>query len=123
MSRVVEHTQQTPQPTQNGHSAAPSMEAATHPRRPQGRLRVLTHPQDVLALVLRQIDTVNATKDELTIALKGLTDLTKQLTRAYATQTRAIAALQERVKALEAQVGASAQDVARDGGSVPRQAR
>jgi hypothetical protein len=65
----------------------------------------LTHPQDVMALVLRQIDTVNATKDELTIALKRLMDLTKQLARAYAAQAQAIQALQGRVKALEAPAG------------------
>jgi hypothetical protein len=55
-----------------------------------------------MALVLRQIDTVNTTKDELTIALRGLMDLTKQLARAYAAQAQAIQALQGRVKALEA---------------------
>jgi len=71
---------------------------------PEGRPRVLTHPQDVMALVLRQIDTVNANKDELTIALKGLMDLTKQLAQAYAAQAQAIQTLQGRVKALEEQV-------------------
>jgi hypothetical protein len=50
---------------------------------------------------LRQIDNVNATKDELTIALKGLMDLTKQLAQAYAGQTQVIQRLQSRVKALE----------------------
>jgi hypothetical protein len=65
----------------------------------------LARPQDVMALVLRQIDTVNATKDELTIALKRLMDLTKQLARAYAAQAQAIQALQSRVKALEAPAG------------------
>jgi hypothetical protein len=58
-----------------------------------------------MALVWRQIDTVNATKDELTIALKRLMDLTKQLGRAYAAQAQAIQALQDRVKALEAPAG------------------
>jgi hypothetical protein len=58
-----------------------------------------------MALVLRQIDTVNATKDGLTIALKGLIDLTKQLAQAYAAQAQAIQALQRRVKALEAPAG------------------
>jgi hypothetical protein len=54
-----------------------------------------------MALVLRQIDNVNATKDELTSALKGLMDLTKQLAQAYAVQTQAIQRLQSRVKAFE----------------------
>jgi len=94
MSRVTELTQ-------NGHPEAPPAEAAPRSRRSQGRPRVLTHPQDVMALVLRQVDTVNATKDELTIALKRPMDLTKQLARAYATQAQAIQALQARVKTLE----------------------
>jgi hypothetical protein len=58
-----------------------------------------------MALVLRQIDTIHATKDELTIALKRLMDLTKQLARAYAAQAQAIQALQGRVQALEAPAG------------------
>ena len=94
MSRVTE-------PTQNGYPEAPPAEAAPRSRRSQGRPRVLTHPQDVMALVLRQVDTVNATKDELTIALKRPIDLTKQLPRAYATQAQAIQALQARVKTFE----------------------
>src|SRR6266853_2948003 len=81
MSRVTELTQ-------NGHPEAPPAEAAPRSRRSQGRPRVLTHPQDVMALVLRQVDTVNATKDELTIALKRPMDLTKQLARAYVTQAQ-----------------------------------
>jgi hypothetical protein len=64
-----------------------------------------------MALVLRQIDTVNATKDELTIALKGLMDLTKQLARAYVAQAQAIQALQGRVKALEAPAGTGEKSV------------
>jgi hypothetical protein len=51
------------------------------------------------------VDAVNATKDELTIALKGLMDLTKQLAQAYAAQVQAIQGLQGRVKALETPAG------------------
>jgi hypothetical protein len=87
--------------TQNGHPQAPPAEAARRARRPQGRTRVLTNPQDVMALVLRQVDAVNATKDKLIIALKRLMDITKQLARAYAAQAQAIQTLQGRVKALE----------------------
>jgi len=54
-----------------------------------------------MTLVLRQIDAVNTTKDELTITLKGLMDLTKQLAQAYAAQAQAIQELQVRVKAFE----------------------
>jgi len=105
MSEVIEHTQMAHQPMQNGHPEVPLAEAASRPRRAQGRQRVVTHPQDVMALVLRQVDAVNASKDELTIALKGLMDLTKQLAQAYGAQAQAIQALQARVKALEAPIG------------------
>ena len=104
MSMVTEHTQMAhPQP-QHGHPQTAPAEATQRARCPQGRPRVLTHPQDVMALVLRQVDAVNANKDELTIALKGLMDLTKQLAQAYAAQVQAIQGLQGRVKALEEKV-------------------
>jgi hypothetical protein len=101
MSTVTEHTQMVHTQPQHGQPQAPPTEAGRRARRPQRRARVLTHPQDVMALVLRQVDAVNATKDELTIALKGLMDLTKQLAQAYAAQVQAIQGLQGRVKALE----------------------
>jgi hypothetical protein len=101
MSTVTEHAQMAhPQP-QPGQPQAALAEAGWRSRRPQRRPRALTHPQDVMALVLRQVDAVNATKDELTIALKGLMDLTKQLAQAYAAQVQAIQGLQGRVTALE----------------------
>jgi len=98
---VTEHTQMAQPQPQHGQPQTAPAEATRHARRPQGRPRTLTHPQDVMALVLRQVDAVNATKDELTIALKGLMDLTKQLAQAYAAQVQAIQGLQGRVKALE----------------------
>ena len=101
MSTVTEHTQNRPAQT------SPA-EAGRRSQRRQERQRVLTHPQDVMALVLRQIDTVNTAKDDLTIALKGLMDLTKQLAQAYLVQAQAIQELQGRVKALETPVGSSA---------------
>jgi hypothetical protein len=105
MSTVTEHTQMAhPQP-QNEHPQTAPTEAGRRARRPQGRPRALTHPQDVMAVVLRQVDAVNATKDELTIALKGLMDLTKQLAQAYAAQVQTIQGLQGRVKALEEKAG------------------
>ena len=104
MSTVTEHTQIAHPQSQNGHPQASPAEATRRSQRPQGRQRVLTHPQDVMTLVLRQIDAVNATKDELTITLKGLMDLTKQLAQAYAAQKQAMQGLQGRVKALEAQI-------------------
>lgn len=63
--------------------------------------RVISNPNDVAGLVMMQIDQVNAKKDDLTIAIKGLADTTKQLVRAYAQQQQAIAKLAEQVKGLE----------------------
>ncbi len=65
------------------------------------RQRAVNNPNDVANLILMQIDAVNSKKDDLTIAIKGLTDLTKQLTRAYAEHTMTIQKLAERVKELE----------------------
>lgn len=67
--------------------------------------RVISNPGDVAGLVMMQVDAVNAKKDELTIAIKGLTDTTKQLVRAYAEHAKVIAKLQQRIKTLEEQAG------------------
>lgn len=63
--------------------------------------RVISNPGDVAGLVMMQVDNVNAKKDELTIAIKGLTDTTKQLVRAYAEHAKVIQKLQQRVNVLE----------------------
>ena len=63
--------------------------------------RVISSPNDVASLVLMQVDAVNAKKDELTIAIKGLANLAKQLVRAYAQNNQTIKKLQMRVQALE----------------------
>jgi hypothetical protein len=67
----------------------------------KGKPRVISNPNDVAGLVMMQIDNINAKKDDLTIAIKGLTDTSKQLVRAYAQQQQVIARLAERVKKLE----------------------
>jgi hypothetical protein len=72
--------------------------------------RAISHPREVAAVVMAQIHTVNAKKDELTIAMKGLTDLTQQLARAYAGQVQFIEQLVTRVKALEEPAGANARN-------------
>ena len=63
--------------------------------------RVVSRPEDVAGLVLMQIDLVNARKDDLTIAIKGLSDLTRQLVRAYGENTQTIEQLQSQVKKME----------------------
>ena len=59
--------------------------------------RVVSRPEDVAGLVLMQIDLVNARKDDLTIAIKGLSDLTRQLVRAYGENMQTIDQLQSKV--------------------------
>jgi hypothetical protein len=48
-------------------------------------------------------------QDELTLAVKGLADTTRQLARAYAQHTRTIQVLQQRVKTLEGQTASKQQ--------------
>jgi hypothetical protein len=67
----------------------------------KARTRTVSHPREVAALVLTQIDQVNTKKDELTLAIKALTDLTKQLATSYANQMLAIEQLTRRLNALE----------------------
>lgn len=67
----------------------------------KGKPRVLTNPNDIAQLVMLQIDAVNAKKDDLTIAVKGLADTTKQLVRAYGQQAAVIEKLAKRLKDLE----------------------
>lgn len=69
-------------------------------KRPSGQ-RIISRPGDVAGLVMMQVDAVNAKKDELTIAIKGLTDTAKQLVRAYSEHAQAIVKLQQRIKELE----------------------
>ena len=56
---------------------------------------------------MMQIDAVNAKKDELTIAVKGLADTAKQLVRVYAQQAAVIQKLQRKIKELEENKGNS----------------
>jgi hypothetical protein len=67
----------------------------------KSRTRTVSHPREVAALVLTQIDQVNTKKDELTLAIKALADLTKQLATSYANQMLAIEQLTRRLNALE----------------------
>jgi hypothetical protein len=64
--------------------------------------RTVSDPRDVATLIMSRMGMVNAKKDELTIAIKGLSDVTQQLAHAYAEQAKAIEKLVKRVKVLEA---------------------
>ena len=71
----------------------------------QQRTKAISHPREVAAVVMAQMNMVNAKKDELTIAIKGLTDITQQLTQAYAGQVQVIEQLTNRLKVLEEKAG------------------
>lgn len=66
--------------------------------------RVISDPNEVANIVLMQIDAVNDRKNDLTISVKGLTDLAKQLVRVYGEQIVTIQRQQARIQALEAQL-------------------
>lgn len=90
-------TQNALAPDPNGQPGKPIPTSRTRP--PQ----VISHPNDVAALIMAQMNTVSAKKDELTIAIKQLTDTTQQLVRAYAEHTNLIQQLNRKVAELEAE--------------------
>jgi len=85
-----------------GARATPPPGAAAEQAAAAQQPRVVSRPEDVAGLVLMQIDLVNARKDDLTIAIKGLSDLTRQLVRAYGENMQTIDQLQSKVKKLGA---------------------
>src|SRR5262249_60662131 len=66
----------------------------------------LSDPRQNAGVVLGRMKLINTKKDELTIAIKGLTDLTQQLLQAYAGQMQVIEQLATRLKAVEEMAGA-----------------
>ena len=73
--------------------------------RPQST-QAISDPRQVATVIMARMNMVNAKKDELTIAIKGLTDVTQQLARAYAEQMQLIDRLAKRVKAMEVKASA-----------------
>lgn len=71
-----------------------------------GNPRTISNPEDIAKLVMMQIDAINTRKDDLTVALKGLTDTTRQLVRAYAQQAGVIQGMAKKIKELEGKVDA-----------------
>lgn len=80
-------------------NVAPMEGASSAPT--SGASRVISDPNEVATIVLMQIDAVNDRKNDLTIALKGLTDLTKQLMRSYGDLTATVRAQQAKLKEME----------------------
>ena len=81
-------------------AAARPMNNQVKAQRPAGK--AVSDPREVATLVMARMNVVNSKKDELTIAIKGLSDITQQLAMTYAEQLRSIEGLSSRLKALEA---------------------
>jgi hypothetical protein len=77
------------------------------PATPRPQPQAISDPRQIAAVVMARMNLINTKKDELTIAIKGLTDLTQQLVQAYAAQMQAIEQLATRLKALEEKAGVS----------------
>lgn len=69
-----------------------------------GNQRTISNPEDIAKLVMMQIDAINTRKDDLTVALKGLTDTTRQLVRAYARQAAVVQGMTKKLKELEQKI-------------------
>ena len=78
--------------------APPAVEPPTV-QRPQPQ--TISDPRQIAAVVMARMNLINAKKDELTIAIKGLTDLTQQLVQAYAGQMQVTEQLAARLRAVE----------------------
>ena len=72
---MTKGTQESPSPRSDQNStprATPPPGMAAQQAAIAQQPRVVSRPEDVAGLVLMQIDLVNARKDDLTIAIKGL---------------------------------------------------
>jgi hypothetical protein len=82
-------------------------QAADIPAANRPQINVVSDPREIATAVMARMNLINAKKDELTMAIKGLTDLTQRLVRAYAGQMQVIEQLATRMKALEETAGAN----------------
>ena len=84
-----------------------STPAVDTPVVPRPQPQPISDPRQIAAVVMARMNLINTKKDELTIAMKGLTDLTQQLLQAYAAQMQVIEQLATRLKAVEEKAGAN----------------
>ena len=80
-------------------------QAMDTPTAPRPQPQTISDPRQIASVVMARMNLINAKKDELTIAIKGLTDLTQQLVQAYAAQMQVIEQLATRLKAVEETAG------------------
>jgi len=78
------------------------------PAAPRPQPQAISDPRQIATVVMARMNLINTKKDELTIAIKGLTDLTQQLVQAYAGQMQLIEQLATRLKAVEEPASAQA---------------
>jgi hypothetical protein len=102
MTKGTQESSSAPADQRTSPRATPPPGAAAAQAVAPQQPRVVSRPEDVAGLVLMQIDLVNARKDDLTIAIKGLSDLTRQLVRAYGENMHTIEQLQLKVNKLGA---------------------
>ncbi len=100
MTKGTQESASTRDDQNPGSRATPPPGAAADQAAAAQQPRIVSRPEDVAGLVLMQIDLVNARKDDLTIAIKGLSDLTRQLVRAYGENMQTIDQLQSKLKKL-----------------------
>ena len=98
MTKGTQDSASKPAEAPSGKRATPPPGVAADQAAAAQQPRVVSRPEDVAGLVLMQIDLVNARKDDLTIAIKGLSDLTRQLVRAYGENMQTIDQLQSKLK-------------------------
>ena len=80
-------------------------QAADMPAANRQQPQAIADPRQIAAVVMARMNLINTKKDELTIAIKGLTDLTQQLVQAYAAQMQVIEQLTTRLKVVEETAG------------------
>jgi hypothetical protein len=93
----------TPETSQAAAAAQPA--AAASGTKPT---RTVSDPREVAAVVMSRMQQVSVKKEELQMAINGLFDITRQLTRSYGEQLIVIEQLKRRIKAMEAAAAASA---------------
>jgi hypothetical protein len=101
--RIMSEQMNIPETNQAVAAAQPA--AATSGQKPT---RMVSDPREVAAVVMARMKQVSAKKEELQIAINGLFDITRQLTRSYGEQVIVIEQLKRRIRQMETAAAASA---------------
>jgi hypothetical protein len=101
--RIMSEQVNTPENLQVATAAQPA--TATSGQKPA---RAVSDPREVAAVVMARMQQVSVKKEELQIAINGLFDITRQLTRSYGEQVIVIEQLKRRIRQMETAAAASA---------------